>query len=109
MRRLWFKEEMRAAILQGTKTCTTRYHELKKGQQYRAVSGSRFKAKPFAVIKILTSIPTNWGVVTGGFYMPEGFKSQFAMTKYLIKNDLIRKDFDDLVFSHSFEVVERIA
>jgi hypothetical protein len=87
MRRVWFKREMREAILAGRKTATTRTRPLPLGEVL-AVSGSRFKAVPFAIIKIVDRIPTTVENVIACFYAEEGFESPEAMGAFLDKERL---------------------
>jgi hypothetical protein len=87
VKRLWFKAAMKYAILQCHKSATTRINPLKVGECYQAVSGSRFKAEPFAVLQItsrrkvedLTYHCTN-------HFRQEGFSSPVAMGEYISKN-----------------------
>src|SRR5436853_5273 len=61
VKRLFFKKEMKDAILAGKKTTTVRDHRLDLGE-YKAVSGSRFHAKPFAVLDIISVLKRYDGV-----------------------------------------------
>ncbi len=87
MRRLWFKEEMKGAIMLGRKSATTRAHPLKVGETYLAVSGSRYKAKPFCRVKITSQREID--LLTehcSKHFRREGFKSSVDMALYIRKN-----------------------
>jgi hypothetical protein len=105
MRRTWFKKEMRQAILDGKKVSTTRDHPIPLGQVL-AVSGSRFKPEPFAILLIQDRIPTTAGNVLHSFYKEEGFASSEEAIAYAKKNKLLQKDCT--VFYHRFKIVETI-
>jgi len=104
MRRVWFKKEMRQAILDGKKVSTTRNHPIPLGQVL-AVSGSRFKAEPFAVLEILDRTPTTVSGVIRMFYEEEGFSSPQQMEAYAKKNKLLQTD--SQVWIHRFKIVEK--
>jgi hypothetical protein len=103
MRRVWFKKEMKQAILDGKKVSTTRDHPIPLGQII-AVSGSRFKAEPFAVLDIQDRIPTTVKDVIRLFYKEEGFTSSEEMVIYAKKNKLLQEDAS--VYYHRFKIVE---
>jgi hypothetical protein len=103
MRRVFFKKEMRQAILEGKKVSTTRDHPIPLGQVL-AVSGSRFKAEPFAVLEILDRVPTTVRGVIRMFYEDEGFSSPQQMLAYAKKNKLLQTD--GQVWVHRFKIVE---
>ena len=103
MRRVWFKKEMRQAILNGKKVSTTRDHPIPL-EQVLAVSGSRFKAEPFAVLSIQDRIPTTIENVIRMFYTEEGFTSPEEMVAYAKKNKLLQTE--DRVWFHRFKIVE---
>jgi hypothetical protein len=107
MRRVWFKREMREAILAGRKTATTRTHALPLGEVL-AVSGPRFKAVPFAVIEILDRIRTTVENVIAEFYREEGFDSPEAMGAFLEKERLPLLDAQNPVFFHRFKLLRII-
>jgi len=103
MRFLWFKKEMRQAILDGKKVSTTRDHPIHLGQ-VQAVSGSRFKAEPFAVLEIDTRLPMRIPDVIRMFYKEEGFTSPEEMIVYAKKNKLLQNDVP--VWYHRFKIVK---
>jgi len=103
MKRVWFKKEMRQAILDGKKVSTTRNHSIPLGQVL-AVSGSRFKAEPFAVLEILDRIPTTVSDVIRMFCKEEGFSSPEQMEAYAKKNKLLQTD--SQVWYHRFKILE---
>jgi len=103
MRWLHFKKEMRQAILDGKKVSTTRDHPIPLGQ-VQAVSGSRFKAEPFAVLEIDTRLPMRIPDVIRLFYKEEGFTSPEEMVAYAKKNKLLQNDVP--VWFHRFKVVK---
>ncbi len=102
MKRVWFKKEMKQAILDGKKVSTTRDHPIELGQVL-AVSGSRFKAEPFAILEIQDRIPTTVSDVIRLFYKEEGFNSPEEVTAYAKKNKLLQTE--NRVWYHRFEVV----
>lgn len=102
MRWVWFKKEMRQAILDGKKVSTTRDHPIPLGQ-VQAVSGSRFKAEPFAILEIQDRIPTKIENVIRMFYKEEGFISPEEMIAYARKNHLLQNDVP--VWYHRFKLV----
>lgn len=104
MRRVWFKREMKEAILAGRKTATTRTHPLAL-DECLAVSGSRFKAVPFAIIKITDRFPARVEDVINSFYKEEGFNSPEAMGAFADRERLPVIDAKNPVFFHRFEVV----
>jgi len=106
MKRVWFKREMKEAILARKKTATTRTHALPLGE-CQAVSGSRFKAKPFAVLKIMDRFPTTLENVIRMFYKEEGFQSPDDMVKFLTKERLLLKA-QGPVYFHRFVLVKAI-
>ncbi len=103
MRRIWFKKEMKQAILDGKKVSTTRDHPILLGE-IQAVSGSRFKPEPFAVLEIQDRIPTTVENVIRLFYKEEGFSSPEEMTAYAKKNKLLQTE--NNVFYHKFKIVK---
>jgi hypothetical protein len=103
MRRTWFKKEMRQAILDGKKVSTTRDYPIPIGQ-VEAVSGSRFKPEPFAILEIQDRIPTKVEDVIRMFYKEEGFNSPEEMVAYAKKNKLLQNDVR--VWYHRFKIVE---
>jgi len=105
MRWIWFKKEMRQAILDGKKISTTRDHPIPIGQ-VQAVSGSRFKAEPFAVLEIQDRVPTTVDNVIRMFYKEEGFSSPEEILAYAKKNKLLQTDV--LVWYHRFKIVKRL-
>jgi len=104
MRRVWFKREMKEAILAGRKTATTRDHPLTLGKNL-AVTGSFYKAVPFAIIKVTDRFPTTLENVIGSFYVEEGFDSPEAMGAFLEKERFPLLDAKNPVFFHRFELV----
>jgi len=107
MRRVWFKKEMRDAILEGRKTSTTRNHPLPlQPEKLLAVSGSRFKAVPFAVLEVHTRIPMTVQNVFEMFYKEEGFESVAEMYLYSKKNKLLQNG--GTVYFHRFKIVEKV-
>lgn len=107
MRRVWFKQEMKQLILEGRKTATSRPHPLPT-EQVQAVSGSRFKAKVFAILEITTRIPSTWRNIIRLFYDVEGFRSPEEMEAYGLKQGLV-KNCDDPAFFHRFKLVEVVS
>lgn len=111
MKRLWFKFEMRRAILDGKKTSTTREHPLSFGEVL-AVSGSRFHAKPFAVLEIRDRFPTKLENVVAMFYKEEGFTSPEDMRDFLKRNKLFKIALNPFVetpvYFHVFRVVRTL-
>ena len=105
MRRVWFKKEMRQAILDGKKVSTTRDHPLPL-EKVLAVSGSRFKAEPFAVLEIVYQLRTKIATVVQTFYREEGFSSSEELLAYAKKNKLLQTD--GPVWYHRFKIVERL-
>lgn len=103
MRRLWFKKEMRQAILDNKKVSTSRDHPIPLGEVL-AVSGSRFKAEPFAVLSIQDRIPTTKQTIIEMFYKEEGFDSPAEMILYAKKNRLLQKG--GTVYYHRFKIVK---
>lgn len=83
MKRLWFKKEMRDAIVRGEKTSTSRKHPLKVGETYTAVCGSRFNAYPFAHVKIDSIQLLPFGDVARLHWKEEGFKSEKDMQTWI--------------------------
>lgn len=102
MRRVWFKKEMRELILAGKKDGTTRTHPLKL-EEYTAVSGSRYAAVPFAIIKIVDCLPMTWEKIARLFHVQEGFETPAAYLDYVHKQKLLT-DWNQEVFYHSFVV-----
>jgi len=103
MKSLWFKKEMRQAILDGKKVATTRDHPIPIALAL-AVSGSRFKPEPFAVLDIQNRIQTRIEDVIRLFYKEEGFTSPEEMIAYAKKNKLLQTDVP--VWYHRFKVVK---
>lgn len=87
MRRLWFKKEMKKAILEGRKRATTRLKPLHVGERFQAVSGSRYDAKPFAIIEITSRRKIDSLVEhCTKHYEAEGFQSSLDMAGYIRDN-----------------------
>jgi len=107
MRRVWFKREMKEAILAGRKTATTRTHPLALGECL-AVSGSRFKTVPFAVIKITDRFPARVEDIINSFYREEGFSSPEEMGAFADRERLPLIDAKNPVFFHRFVVVKKL-
>lgn len=105
MRRVWFKKEMKQAILEGTKTATSCSHALPV-ERVQAVSGSRFKAQVFAILEITDRIPSTWENIIRLFYKEEGFSSPEEMQVYGYKQGLIQS-VKDPAFFHRFSVIWR--
>ena len=106
MRRVWFKKEMKEAILAGKKNRTTRYHQIPLGQ-VQAVCGSRFNAEAFAKLEILTNYGTTWGEVIRRCHRQEGFETEEEMRQFGQKVGLLKGvgyD-DDHVYTHDFAVI----
>ena len=97
--RIWFKEDMARAILNGKKTSTTRDHERKEGT-YLAVMGSRFEARPFATIRIQRIEVTTWAEVFEQHWRTEGFNSPEHMRQWCKANGLAEST--GHVFLHHF-------
>ena len=102
MRRLWFKKEMKYAILKGQKTATTRDHPISLGQVI-AVCGSRFKPEPFAILEIQGRLPIRKDSVIHMFYREEGFSSSEEMEAFAKKEKLLQTN--DVVYFHKFKLV----
>ena len=102
MRRLWFKKEMKYAILKGQKTATTRDHPIPLGQVI-AVCGSRFNPKPFAILEIQGRLPMKKEDVIRLFYREEGFNSSEEMIAFAKKEKLLQTN--DVVYFHRFKLV----
>jgi len=84
MRRLWFKAEMKKAIKDGKKSGTTRIKPLKVNRFYQAVSGSRYDAKPFALLLITSRREIDDLVLhCTRHFKEEGFPSSAVMAGYL--------------------------
>src|SRR5713101_4935843 len=94
MKRLWFKKEMKEAILAGKKCETIRNHRLKKGR-YAAVSGSRFKAEKFADLVITSSRRLKSIKSVFNHWKEEGFDSRKLMEQFMFDTDL----YDQLLIS----------
>lgn len=110
MRRLWFKADMKDAILEGRKNRTTRTHPLKVGEDYQAVSGSRFKAQPFAILQIVSMFQTTAHALIHNNFEQEGFESPQQMTDWLMKAKLLDKWVQsDGLYTHRFEIKQHIA
>ena len=105
---VWFKKDMATATLEGRKTMTTRDHRLTLGL-HTAVSGSRFKRRNFAIIKVLDSIETNWVRVVGLYYREEGFESPRKMMDWCKANGLNYANSDRQLYRHPYELVRKIA
>ena len=106
MNRVWFKGEMKEAILAGKKTATTRSHALPLGEN-QAVSGSRFKAEPFAILNVTDRFPTTLENVIRMFYREESFQSPDDMVRFLTKERLLLKT-QGSVYFHRFVLVRAI-
>jgi hypothetical protein len=107
MRRVWFKREMKEAILAGRKTATSRTHPLPLGEVL-AVSGSRFKAIPFAILNITDRLPMRVADIINSFYQEEGFDSPEAMGAFADRERLPIIMAKDPVFFHRFVVVKKL-
>lgn len=101
MKRLWFKKKMRDAILLGVKTRTSRTHPLDVGHEYLAVSGSRFKAQPFGVIKIESRFPTTLRKICEDLYQEEGFSSPKDAWMFVTK-ELPQYQTSEILYTHRF-------
>jgi hypothetical protein len=87
MKRLWFKKEMKDAILLGKKTATTRIKPLNVHERYQAVNGSRFKAQPFAVLEITSRREVHdltYHCIN--HFRQEGFSDSVEMGNYIHDN-----------------------
>jgi uncharacterized protein YqfB (UPF0267 family) len=104
--RIWFKEDMKRALLAGKKTTTTRYKQHKNGL-YLAVTGSYYDAKPFAVIQIVSSEAMTWDDVLSWHYAEEGFESPWHMEKWGREQKLLKGSgyLEDHVYLHHLLVV----
>jgi len=107
MKRVWFKVEMRDAILAGRKTATTRDHLLPLGD-VRAVTGSRYAATPFAILTIRDRLATTLASVVSRHYREEGFASPELMHGYALAHGLPH-EMAAHVWFHRFQVKERLA
>lgn len=105
MRRVWFKKEMREAVLTGRKTVTTRDHPLPL-TEVQAVSGSRYNANPFAILDIYMRYPITTERVIEFFYQEEGFNSPEEMREYCRKNRLLQNNFG---YFHKFNVKKNLS
>lgn len=104
MRRVWFKKEMKEAILKGEKTATSRPHPLPL-EKVQAVSGSRYKAKVFAILDIWERVATKPSHVIGHLYREEGFSSPENMVDFMFKENLHWDEREPLYF-HRFKLVD---
>jgi len=104
LRRVWFKKEMREAILTGRKTATTRDHPLPL-EKVQAVGGSRYKAQVFAILEITDRLPVIWRDVIRMFYHEEGFSSSDEMQSYALKHGLTQ-NLKRPMFFHRFKLAE---
>ena len=105
MRYVWFKQEMKQAILNGAKTATTRDHALPK-EQVLAVTGSRFHPEPFAILEITERFQTSVENVTRKFWREEGFQSQEGMVEFCKTNGLLQTE--KPVFFHKFKLIKKV-
>lgn len=108
MRRLWFKKEMKDAILRGDKRATTRNHKLKVRGLYRAVSGQRFKAEPFAILKITSRREIEHLAKHCMAHFPqEGFNSGQEMIDFIRANlpNYIENYEQAALYYHTFRVI----
>jgi len=107
--RVWFKKAMRDAILEGRKTATSRNHRISRraASSVLAVCGSRFKAVPFAVLRITAVEEMKPSEIFGQHYREEGFNSSEKMVDFADKE---RLHWDERVpmFFHRFEVIQKL-
>lgn len=94
------------AVLDGRKTATSRRTMHPIGV-YMAVSGSRFKAKPFAIIQITSVDLLRWKEVIKEHYKEEGFVTQTIMIEYVTKEKLCIS-VEGLIYFHPFKVLEKL-
>ncbi len=97
--RIWFKQDMAKAILNGKKTSTTRDHERKPGV-YLAVMGDYYHAIPFASIRIEGVEETTWAKVFEENWREEGFNSPGHMRDWCAANGLAKAS--GKVYLHRF-------
>ncbi len=95
---------MRQAIIDKKKCSTTRDHQIPLGL-VKAVSGSRFKAEPFAILEILTNKEVTVETDFKYFWDYEGFDSEEAMREYCRKEKLLQ-DPNAHVWLHIFRVMQ---
>ena len=107
MRRVWFKREMKEAILAGRKRATSRTHPIPLGE-ILAVSGSRFNAVPFAILKITDRLPMRVEDIICSFYREEGFNSPEEMGAFADREHLPLIDAKNPIFFHRFVVVKKL-
>ena len=100
--RIWFKAEMKKAVLEGRKTATTRGHQKKLGD-WLAVTGSRYDPVPFAVLRITENAESTWANSLGNFEV-EGFTDRAEMERFVADAGLAYSQADRLYF-HRFQVV----
>lgn len=109
MKRLWFKERMKDAILHGSKKATTRKTPLIIGEEYQAVSGSRYKAQKFATLRIVKRQRIE-GPLVNHFrkhFREEGFRTYQDFIAFL-EADLPEYLIHRPLFYHTFEVVSTV-
>lgn len=100
--RIWFKEDMAKAILDGRKTSTTRDHDRGVGE-FVAVVGDYYHAKPFARIRVTAVEQTTWAKVFRENWREEGFNSPNHMSEWCEANGLAHAT--GTVYLHRFVVV----
>lgn len=105
MRRIFFKDEMKAAILNGNKTATTRDHQKAHGE-WEACTGSYYHAKPFAVINITENDLNTWAHSLE-HWKDEGFDSLEDMHRFAYETGLNRYARVPALYFHQFVVVRQ--
>lgn len=95
---------MKAKILAGKKTMTTRDHPLPL-EDVQAVSGSRYSAEQFAILRIEGRAPTTIESVAHYFYQEEGFDSEQEMNDFIDKK-MGRYRTAPALWRHKFTVIE---
>lgn len=105
MRRIWFKEEMKNAILNGNKTATTRDHQKALGE-WEATTGSFDQAKPFAIINITENSPNTWAHSLA-HWKEEGFDSKEDMHRFAFETGLNRYSRAPVLYFHRFLVIRQ--
>ena len=103
MRRIFFTQEMKDAIVAGKKTMTTRDHQKELGD-WEACTGNWHKPsniKRFATINIVSNDSTTWGRQLERF-KGEGFESVDAMLDFAHRTGLERYSHAPNLYCHIF-------
>ena len=106
MRRIFFKEEMKAAILAGKKTATTRDHQKALGE-WEACTGSYYRPRPFAVINLTENDKNTWAHSLA-HWSDEGFDALEDMHRFAFETGLNRYAKAPELYYHVFAVVKHL-